>query len=751
MSRGSPCFAAGGRCGFVAPGNITWDGYFVDFLEVIFSGPDAWQAEHWSFVATVFFGLLGFFAWALSRLWRLLVRLESRLRPRAPVMIGVPHAQREVVGRQSHLKDLREGLRNCGAVAVHGAGGQGKSTLARHYVEQYGRSYKGVLHVVAETETALVGGLLALKPTLKLDLRDMPETAAARSLLAALPGHGRWLLIYDNVPDLAEIKDLRPPKGVDLIVTTRAGAGWDGFAKVAPGVLPFEKEDDPAVRLLMREAGRREDAAGARALAEALGGLPLALVVAGVMIRETGESFDSYRARVDEIIAHVPVNSDYPDSVAGAVRLTYARLGADAQALADLCAWLAPEGLTETLFAGLVGGRYWTAFQEDALPEARAVLKEPARLRAALQELRRWSVLSDEYGMHRLTQAVLRGGQKEEERAFASARSAAAVLAADFPTKPNLVSDWDDCRLLLPHVRSLWAAAETQWRDGWSKPDWAALEYLMNQAGVFLSRQEDVHGATAFARATLELKEARLGEHHSSIPLALGNLAINLAELGELVEARDKIARAVALSEAHREGEDRLDLASSYMQKATIAFRRMEAGGKIADGAENEAEVALEKAGEIRKVLLGAQSAEMAEVWNQIGYLQRLRGRKSLAWGAYRRGLEISRELDDPDSAQLATRAMNAGSTALELGRPEALGDLREAYDLARKIFSAHPDHPFYVECRKWLVVCLLVLARKGDGGARREAEEICTRHGLDLDSMEADATTFPLEPVEEG
>ena len=741
---------------FCGPGQYYLGRVFLDFLEVILNGPDAWQADHWNFVVAGLAVVIGLFAWisgALSRLWQLLVWLWSRLRPRAPVMIGVPHGQREIVGRQSHLKDLREGLRNCGAVAVHGAGGQGKSTLARHYVEQYGRSYKGVLHVVAETETALVGGLLALKPTLKLDLRDMPETAAARSLLAALPEHGRWLLIYDNVPDLAEIKDLRPPKGVDLIVTTRAGAGWDGFAKVAPGVLPFGKEEDPAVRLLMREAGRREDAAGARALAEALGGLPLALVVAGALIRETGESFDSYRARVDEIIAHVPVNSDYPDSVAGAVRLTYARLSADAQALADLCAWLAPEGLTEALFAGAVKAETWESRERpEVVDDLAQVLEDPARLRAGLQEMRRWSVLSDEYGMHRLTQAVLRGAQTEEGRAFACARGAAAVLAAQFPFDSDYVVNWEDCRALLPHVRALWAAAEWPWRGRWGKPDWADMDYLLNQVGVFLSRQEDRNGAISLSWASLELKETRLGEDRREIPLALGNLAQQLAEGGALSEAQDMIDRAVRLDEAHREGVHRTDLAARYMQQAAVAIRRLEAGGEIAEGAAGEADAALEKAGEIREAMFGAQSAEMAEVWNQTGFLRRVQGRKILERKAYLRAREIGRELDAPDPAILAMQAMNSGVVLLELGWPEdGRTELLEAYELAREIFATHQDHPFYVATRRWLTACLLVLARKGDSEARREAEALCARHGLELAELEAGATRFPLEPMVEG
>ncbi len=689
-----------------------------------------------------------------------------------------PPRDRTLVGREKELGRIRSllasrhGVQITGqtGVALSAEGGRGKTALAKEYAWRFRDAYDGGYWLDAQTRANLLADLARLgERAFDMPVRDSVTEADGRAVLARIADSGaRWLLVYDNADSYDEIPDAKQGEvrdlicqapDVDVIVTSRRALGWDGYGRIDLEVLDTDSPEGGAVDLLLQEAGLAfptpEDRQAAWLVAQELGGLPLALVLAGALVRVDGWSFAQLRDEVSEVLTRAPESPLYPNSVAGAVRLTYGRLGADAQALADLCAWLAPEGLTEALFAGAVKDPSWPAYSDDAVPEVRAVLDDPARLRAGLQELRRWSVLSGEGGMHRLTQAVLRAAQTEGDCDFASARGAAAVLAAQFPggseNSPVLQENWEVCRTLVPHVRSLWGTSVEPWRVRWQQPGWAAMDYLLSQGAVFLSRQEDREGAIVLGRPALELKEMRLGEEHRDIPLALGNLALDLAEVGALAEARAKITRAVALDEVHRRREARGQMAGTYMQQAKIAFRSMEAGGEIAEGAEVEAEAALEGAGEIWETLFGAESEEMALVWNERGYLRQLQGRQRLQWQASSRALEITRALDDPDQTVLATYATNVGSTALELGRAnDARGPLKEAYDLAREVYFDLPDHSHYVGCCKKLTLCLLVLARKGGRGARREAEALAARHGLDLAEMEAVAERFPLEPVAE-
>lgn len=297
-------------------------------------------------------------------------------------------------------------------------------------------------------------------------------------------------------------------------------------------------------------------------------------------------------------------------------------------------------------------------------------------------------------------------------------------------------------------MQALWAAAGPLWETDWGKPGWAAMDYLLNQSGVFLSTQHDLAGAVALGRGSLALAEVRLGEEDRDIPLALGNLALNLADLGKFAEAQDKIDRAVALDEAHRKGAARAGLAARYMQQANLGLWRMEAGGQVADGAEALAEAALDKAQSIWIELSGEDSAEMAYWWNQVGYLRRLQGRQGARLHARKRALEITRSLPQADRGNLASCAMNYGSSALQLGRAEeAQGALQEAYDIAAEIFAEVPNHPSLHLSADWLSDCLFVLARKGQK-TERQALEICMRHGLNPEKQRADASRRPLDPV---
>ena len=251
-----------------------------------------------------------------------------------PRIVGVPLG-RKVVGRERDVRDLRKALvagsrTSAGSggsgVVLKGQGGLGKSTLARRYVEVHGGDYHGGLWIHAGTRQAVIDGLMALCAPLGLEVPDTPREQHAQAVLRKVEASGKgWLFVYDNVEAFGDIKGLIP-RGAHLIVTTRQGEGWPGWEVIETDVLGFASDDAPAVVLLMQEAERWDHAAEARALAEELGGLPLALVVAGALIKETGEGFAAYAGRLDEVVTHVPENEDYPTSVIGAVKLSYDKL-----------------------------------------------------------------------------------------------------------------------------------------------------------------------------------------------------------------------------------------------------------------------------------------------------------------------------------------------------------------------------------------------------------------------------------------
>jgi hypothetical protein len=119
------------------------------------------------------------------------------------------------------------------------------------------------------------------------------------------------LLVYDNVASPSEIAGLLPSAGARVLITSRF-SDWSGLAdEVALTILAPEE----AVAFLQDRAGRK-DAAGARALAEALGCLPLALDHAAAFCKRTQASFAEYANKASSFIVKAPRDAMYPRSVA---------------------------------------------------------------------------------------------------------------------------------------------------------------------------------------------------------------------------------------------------------------------------------------------------------------------------------------------------------------------------------------------------------------------------------------------------
>lgn len=691
--------------------------------------------------------------------------------------------RRKVFGRDRAVADLRAILTDGGQGAVvpvrTGGGGVGKTTLCRHYARIHAADYDRIEFLRAETEQSLIADLAALALRMDSSLRQeeglRPLAIRAKDMIQADARNTQWLVIFDNVetPEIMQQWGMQARR-LHVLVTSRF-PDWnaDGFVARPLAVL----EPDDAVALLRKEAGRDDD--GFPALAETLGRLPLALVQAGEWLRanpgRTAQDFAGSVEHLRERVAVPGMTSEQDRTTAAVVELTLARIGRDARALAEVLAWFAPDNLDEALLGRLSEKPRlyrWLDSRGRQIPwRIWYVARDDTRRRGAFAELRRAALLEEDddrpgaFRMHRVFQTVIRArygiGTRE---AFVNAAAAAAVLAAQFPYYSNFVANWPVCRALLPQVTALWDGAEPLWdkgtgAGGWGRPGWAAMEYLLNQAGVFLSGQADQPGAIALGRASLKMTEARLGEDHRDIPLAFGNLANDLAQTGaetDLDQAEALIARAVALNEAHRKGPARSDLAAVYLQQAFVAMRRIEAegglaqGGSVATKAAGLAEQALAAAWAIRAELFGESSAEIAHVWNQTASLRSLQGRKAAQLTAFSRALKITRSLPDGDRGVLAFGAHNAGATALELGRAEeAQALLREAYGIRRAIFEENPQHPLLTASAGWLAVCLCKRSAQGVAGALDEANTLCARHGLPFDEVQAHAAELPDEPLD--
>ncbi|MFN3614507.1 MAG: hypothetical protein ACK4WC_08105, partial [Rubrimonas sp.] len=336
-----------------------------------------------------------------------------------------PDLDRAILGRDAavaRIDALFAAARDAGptpAVVLRAAGGTGKTSLARLYLQRRRDRFEGVWWLpseqIAETLVPAIdalGAAIGLRPE-----GDAPARAAA--IWAALAARDRpWLLVFDNAPDYAAIRPwLAHGAQARLLLTSRHDDfPPDRMATLALGRLP----DDDAAEVLAREARREGDRPGALRLAQALEGYPLALVQAGAYARETTLSFDDCRARIEAICAAAPP-ADYPASVFATLELTLGRIdpatgdGADEWALLRLIPWLAPDGIDAALVLDAARGPYAAMLAEAIPPGLLALAQAPDRLQRALTRLAARSLLTVSgagdartAAMHRLTALALR-------------------------------------------------------------------------------------------------------------------------------------------------------------------------------------------------------------------------------------------------------------------------------------------------------------------------------------------------------
>jgi hypothetical protein len=290
---------------------------------------------------------------------------QSQAAPLPPrPFIGVPPRIPSFTGREDQLSRLDEILihnkpaivtQAVQRVAVQGMGGVGKTSLAVEYAHRYRSLYAGVCWCPAETREGLFAALRGLGDALGCDVSETadPEGTAKAVLNRLAEQRANWLLVYDNVVSPNEIIGLLPSAGARVLITSRF-LDWTVLAdEVALSILP----PDEAVAFLQSRGGR-EDVGGARTLAAALGYLPLALDHAAAYCKRAQVAFAEYATRASTLIANVPRDVMYPQSVSATFDLAIdeaeARCGAAEQVMAFL-AYCAPVRVPMYLLQGLTG------------------------------------------------------------------------------------------------------------------------------------------------------------------------------------------------------------------------------------------------------------------------------------------------------------------------------------------------------------------------------------------------------------
>ena len=218
---------------------------------------------------------------------------------------------------------FRAGRPTSAIQALTGLFGLGKTRLAIEYAHRHAAAYDAVWWVRAENEATLQGDYAELARELGLPFdKDSQAIAALRRKLRQ---EKNWPIIFDNAEKPDDVFPLLPDRHSGHVLITSQRHDWPHAETWPLAVLP---PDTAAAYLVAR--GKVADGAVAREVAEALGGLPLALAQAASVIADgvgAGEYLDELRKDSPELFDQGDA-VDYHQTVVSTWRASFTRLAA---------------------------------------------------------------------------------------------------------------------------------------------------------------------------------------------------------------------------------------------------------------------------------------------------------------------------------------------------------------------------------------------------------------------------------------
>ena len=605
-----------------------------------------------------------------------------KLEPMTSNAFDVPYQRNpHFTGREQILAALHARLSGDDARphVLAGLGGVGKSQVALEYAYRHRQEWAIVWWLPAEDPTSLALSYARLAP-------HVGVRAASDASLDEIRHHVRrrladatnWLLIFDNAPGPAAVRDYLPKGQTGRVLVTSQNAEWGSLATLAR---VREMTPHEAVSFLVRRT-HRDDADGAEALAKALGFLPLALEQAAAVIEHTGASYASYLKRFEthwaELLRRGRLSADHPDSLAMTLELTFRQVADEsphAVSLLHLCSFLAPENIAKSLLAD--GMRFFPSM--DGIT--------PDQVDRLIAPLAKYSLVDAGDGavsLHRLTHAMARQRLSHDERARWAA-VAAQLCASTIKFDGQEPATWNACGILLPHALAAALLAEPLG----AAPQ--AVADIYSAAGRYLLKQSRLLEARPILERALSLARRLFGDRHPRVSDAANNLARVVQRLGDHEAAAQHYELALAIDQQSY-GQADVRVAAVSNNYATCLM----AGRDFANAA-----VHFEYALNVYQERYGSDHPKVAGVLNNLGCALRDAGQLADAREHFDRALAIAdascgpahpttahvlynlavllRQTDELASAEdCARRALLIDERAFGPGHPDVARDLFE-------------------------------------------------------------------------
>lgn len=206
--------------------------------------------------------------------------------------------QDDVVGIEGKLEDIHDKLNQSKKLSIgqvakfEGMGGLGKTQLAVEYAHKYKDTYpNGVLWLTMDQD--IDEQLITLGKTHHLVNQNLDIKEQLDGIKYQLKSFENMLLIYDNTNEQKDIEQEFLPKSITnkILITTRNPI--QGYTLIELETLDFENSK----KLLEIESGKtvlENEINFVKEICEKLGGLPLALEMAGAYIKYLELSWEKY-------------------------------------------------------------------------------------------------------------------------------------------------------------------------------------------------------------------------------------------------------------------------------------------------------------------------------------------------------------------------------------------------------------------------------------------------------------------------
>ncbi|EPS31628.1 hypothetical protein PDE_06583 [Penicillium oxalicum 114-2] len=227
-----------------------------------------------------------------------------------------------LVGRQDEVKELWEYLQPTDThsrkiAVIYGLGGIGKTEIAIHLARECKHDFSAIFWLRGKDRGTLLRSLSSALPRLPgqshadVGVNDEEVEQRAKDVLKwlATEGNSRWLMIFDNIEQYCPV-NRHSGDGYDIaeffpeadhgsiLITTRQRR----LAELGRSFPTHKLDSTNAIQLLLQSSHLSTedttqslaDNPDAIALVSRLDGLPLAIVLAGAFMRETGTSITEY-------------------------------------------------------------------------------------------------------------------------------------------------------------------------------------------------------------------------------------------------------------------------------------------------------------------------------------------------------------------------------------------------------------------------------------------------------------------------